>query len=178
MNDIQWKYQNLDPRKGQNMELEKKTDSSGNVHYVGTKKLVDLSTGEEFEAQTIVKSVGDQDFKKVFISEILDRLEEFSSSKMKFVFWLLNNVDKQNRIIGTYAQLAEKAQISVSTIKRVIPALKRADVVREITPSVLMLNPDIVAAVTSNRRGNLLVQYKSLDNNSESGAEKVADSAE
>lgn len=160
------------------MELEKKTDSSGNVHYVGTKKLVDLSTGEEFEAQTIVKSVGDQDFKKVFISEILDRLEEFSSSKMKFVFWLLNNVDKQNRIIGTYAQLAEKAQISVSTIKRVIPALKRADVVREITPSVLMLNPDIVAAVTSNRRGNLLVQYKSLDNNSESGTEKVADSAE
>lgn len=158
------------------MELEKKTDSSGNVHYVGTKKLVDLSTGEEFEAQTIVKSVGDSDFKKVFISEILDRLEEFSSSKMKFVFWLLNNVDKQNRIIGTYAQLAEKAQISVSTIKRVIPALKRADVVREITPSVLMLNPDIVAAVTSNRRGNLLVQYKALD--SESQSDQVAESAE
>lgn len=158
------------------MELEKKTDSSGNVHYVGTKKLVDLSTGEEFEAQTIVKSVGDSDFKKVFISEILDRLEEFSSSKMKFVFWLLNNVDKQNRIIGTYAQLAEKAQISVSTIKRVIPALKRADVVREITPSVLMLNPDIVAAVTSNRRGNLLVQYKALD--SESQSDQAAESAE
>lgn len=150
------------------MELEKKTDSLGNVHYVGTKKLVDLSTGEEFEAQTIVRSIGDQDFKKVFISEILDRLEEFSSSKMKFVFWLLNNVDKQNRIIGTYAQLAEKAQISVSTIKRVIPALKRADVIREITPSVLMLNPDIVAAVTSNRRGNLLVQYKALESDLES----------
>lgn len=176
MNNIQWKYQKSDPKKGQDMELEKKTDSSGNVHYVGTKKLVDLSTGEEFEAQTIVKSVGDSDFKKVFISEILDRLEEFSSSKMKFVFWLLNNVDKQNRIIGTYAQLAEKAQISVSTIKRVIPALKRADVIREITPSVLMLNPDIVAAVTSNRRGNLLVQYKALD--SESQSDQAAESAE
>lgn len=157
------------------MELNKKVDSQGNVHYVGTKKLVDLSTGEEFEAQTIVKSVGDQDFKKVFISEILDRLEEFSSSKMKFVFWLLNNVDKQNRIIGTYAQLAEKAGISVSTIKRVIPALKKSDVIREITPSVLMLNPDIVAAVTSKRRGNLLVQYKALDSNSETQSEEQGD---
>ena len=159
------------------MELEKKQDSTGNVHYVGTKKLVDLSTGEEFEAQTIVKSVGDQDFKKIFVSEILDRIDEFSNAKMKFLFWLLNNADKQNRVIGTYAQLSEKSEISVSTIKRVIPALKRADVVREITPSVYMLNPDIVAAVTSNRRGNLLVQYKALDTNSET-VQKNADSAE
>lgn len=163
--------------KGQKMELEKKQDSTGNVHYVGTKKLVDLSTGEEFEAQTIVKSVGDQDFKKIFVSEILDRIDEFSNAKMKFLFWLLNNADKQNRVIGTYAQLSEKSEISVSTIKRVIPALKRADVVREITPSVYMLNPDIVAAVTSNRRGNLLVQYKTLDNDSET-VQKNADSAE
>ena len=59
------------------MSVDKKTDSSGNVHYVGTKRLVDLSTGEEFEAQTIVKSVGDQDFKKIFLTEVLERIEAF-----------------------------------------------------------------------------------------------------
>ncbi|OOF39381.1 hypothetical protein BKK50_10715 [Rodentibacter rarus] len=158
-------------------KVERQKDSLGNVHYVGKKKLVDLSTGEEFEAQTIVKAVGDQDFKKVFLSEVLDRLEEFSSAKMKFVFWLMANIDKQNRMIGTYTQLAEKSGISVSTIKRVIPTLKKADVIREITPSVIMLNPDIVAAVTSSRRGNLLVQYKTLDG-TEQPVEPTAEEAE
>ena len=163
--------------KGNYMSVDKKTDSSGNVHYVGTKRLVDLSTGEEFEAQTIVKSVGDQDFKKIFLTEVLERIEAFSSAKMKFVFWLLDNADRQNRIIGSVAQLAEKSGISFATVGRLLPVLKKADVIRLISPSVYMLNPDIVAAVTSNRRGNLLVQYKALDTNSET-VQKNADSAE
>lgn len=160
------------------MKVDKKTDSSGNVHYVGKKRLVDLSTGEEFEAQTIVKSVGDQDFKKIFLAEILERLDAFSSAKIQFIFWLLDNADRQNRIIGSLDQLSERSGISRPTVARTIPTLLKMDVMRRISPSVYMLNPDIVAAVTSNRRGNLLVQYKSLDNNSESGTEKVADSAE
>ena len=96
---------------------------------------------------------------------------------MKFVFWLLDNADRQNRIIGSVAQLAEKSGISFATVGRLLPVLKKADVIRLISPSVYMLNPDIVAAVTSNRRGNLLVQYKALDTNSET-VQKNADSAE
>mgnify|MGYP004599631697 CR=1 FL=1 len=159
------------------MKTQKSQDSHGNVHYVGTKKLVDLSTGEEFEAQTIVKSVGDQDFKKIFLAEILERLEAFSSAKIQFIFWMLDNCDKQNRVIGSLDQLSERSGISRPTVARTIPVLLKTDVIRRISPSVYMLNPDIVAAVTSNRRGNLLVQYKALDTNSET-VQKNADSAE
>lgn len=156
------------------MKTEKLKDTQGNVHYVGKKRLVDLSTGEEFEAQTIVKSVGDQDFKKIFLAEVLERLEAFSSAKIQFIFWMLDNCDKQNRVIGSLDQLSERSRISRPTVARTIPVLLKTDVIRKISPSVYMMNPDIVAAVTSNRRGNLLVQYKALDNDSE----QAADSAE
>lgn len=142
---------------------KKITDTKGNVHYVGTKKLVDLETGEEFNAQTIVKSVGDRDFKKLFLSEIIDKIEGFTNAKMKFMFWFLDNADKQNRIIGTYEQLAEKTGISYPTISRIIPLLKKSDVIRNISPSVYMLNPDLIAAVTSSTRANLLIKYQSLE---------------
>lgn len=148
-------------------EVEKKVDSSGNVHYIGKKRLVDLSTGEQFEAQTIVKSIGDMDFKKIFIAEVLERLEAFSSAKIQFVFWLLENADRQNRIIGSLDQLSERSEISRPTIARTIPVLLKTDILRRIAPSVYMLNPDIIAAVTSNRRANLLVQYKALDTTAE-----------
>lgn len=164
--------------KGNYMTVDKKTDSSGNVHYVGKKRLVDLSTGEEFEAQTIVKSVGDQDFKKIFLTEVLERIEAFSSAKMKFIFWFLENADKQNRVIGSVAQLAERSGISFATVARLLPVLKKTDVIRLISPSVYMLNPEILAAVTSNKRGNLLIQYKSLDKKSEVKSEQSAEEAE
>lgn len=143
--------------------IRKVTDSKGNIHYVGTKRLVDLDTGEEFNAQTIVKSVGDDNFKKLFLSEIIDRIEGFTNAKMKFMFWFLENADKQNRIIGTYEQLSEKTGISYPTISRIVPLLKKADVIRNISPSVYMLNPDLIAAVTSATRANLLVKYQLLE---------------
>ncbi|MCE7766446.1 hypothetical protein GQL56_27815, partial [Pseudomonas putida] len=49
------------------MPPKKIKDKNGNAHYVGRKMLTDLETGEQFEAQTIIKSVGDKDFKKLFI---------------------------------------------------------------------------------------------------------------
>lgn len=139
-------------------------DKNGNVHYIGTKRLVDLETGEEFNAQTIVKTVGDKDFKKLFLSEIIDKIEGFTNAKIKFMFWFLDNADKQNRIIGTYEQLAEKTGISYPTISRVIPLLRKSDIIRSVSPSVYMLNPNLVAEVTSSRRANLLIKYNSLSN--------------
>lgn len=69
-----------------------------------------------------------------------------------------------NRIIGTYEQLSEKTGISYPTISRIIPLLKKADVIRNISPPVYMLNPDLIAAVTSATRVNLLVKYQLLEN--------------
>lgn len=149
------------------MMSSKITDAKGNVHYVGNKRLVDLETGEEFNAQTIVKSIGDNDFKKLFLSEIIEKIEGFTNAKMKFMFWFLENADKQNRIIGTYEQLSEKTGISYPTISRVIPLLKKSDIIRCISPSVYMLNPDLVAAVTSTSRANLLIKYKALPSENE-----------
>lgn len=143
--------------------MEKMKDQLGNVHYIGSKKLVDLETGEQFEAQTVIKTIGDTDFKKMFLGAVLEKIDNFGSSKMKFIFWLFDNADRQNRIIGTYKQLAEESGISVPTISRIIPILKDADVLRVISPSVYMLNPDLVSSISSNGRANLLVKYSNVN---------------
>ncbi len=143
--------------------MEKMKDQLGNVHYIGSKKLVDLETGEQFEAQTVIKTIGDTDFKKMFLGAVLEKIDNFGSIKMKFIFWLFDNADRQNRIIGTYKQLAEESGISVPTISRIIPVLKDADVLRVISPSVYMLNPDLVSSISSNGRANLLVKYSDVD---------------
>lgn len=142
--------------------MEKITDKKGITRYCGKKRLVDIETGEQFDAQTIIKEVGDQDFKKMFLGAILEKIDGFSSAKMKFILWILENADRQNRIIGTYEQLSEQAGISIPTIKRLMPILKNSDILRMQTPTVYMINPDLMVSVTTNGRANLLVKYKKL----------------
>ncbi|HDX1020709.1 TPA: replication/maintenance protein RepL [Pasteurella multocida] len=156
------------------MAKEKTVSSStGVVSITNKKRLVDLETGEEFESYAIVKEIGDNGFKKVFLGEILGIIDEVSNSKMKFLIWLLDSIDKKNQIIGTYESFSQKSGISRETIARLIPILIKANVIKRPMPSVYMLNPDIVAGVSSNRRANLLIQYKSLDKDSEESAEKA-----
>lgn len=145
------------------MDIKKQKGTNGSVHYVGTKKLVDLETGEQFEAQTIVKTIGDREFKKLFLGAVLDKLDGFSNAKMKFLVWLLENADRQNRVIGTIKQLSDTSGISFATVARLMPILKDSDILRQQAPSVYMINPDLMASVTSSKRGALLVKYKNLD---------------
>ncbi len=153
------------------MSKEKTVNKNTGVTSITSKKrLVDLETGEEFESYAIVKEIGDNGFKKVFLGEILGIIDEVSNSKMKFLIWLLDSIDKKNQIIGTYETFSKKSGISRETISRLVPILIKANVIKRPMPSVYMLNPDIVAGVSSNRRANLLIQYKEL---TEENAEKA-----
>lgn len=143
-------------------------DKNGIVSVTTKKRLVDLDTGEEFESYAIVKEYnGDTGFKKVFLGEVLSIIDEVSNAKMKFLIWLIDNVDKKNQIIGTYEQLSKVSGISRETISRLIPILLKANVIKRISPSVYMLSPDIATNLGSRKRANLLIQYKQYDTDEE-----------
>lgn len=142
-------------------EIHKTT--SGKVRVIEKKQLTDLRTGEHFEAITITKDFNsDSGFKKMFLGELLSIVDEFSSAKMKFILWLLNNIDHNNQIIGTYPVFAKQSKVSETTISRLIPVLKNAKVLKQIQIGVYMINPDIVSSVKASKRQNLLIRYKDL----------------
>lgn len=146
------------------MSSEIHKNSQGNVRVVSRKRLTDLDTGEQFESLTITKDWNsDSDFKKMFLGELLSIIDDFTTAKMKFILWLLDNIDNKNQIIGTYPILAKKSKISEGTVARLIPILKKAKALKQISPSVYMINPDIVTSVKASKRQSLLIQYRKID---------------
>jgi hypothetical protein len=144
------------------MSTNKFTNKDGKVRVVKTKRYTDLETGEQIEAITITKDFNsDEGFKKVFLGEVLAMIDEISNAKMKFLLWMLNNIDEKNMIIGNYSKLSERSNVSESTISRLIPILKETNVIKQLQTGVYMLNPDICASVKSNKRQNLLIKYNS-----------------
>ncbi|HCB9725229.1 TPA: replication/maintenance protein RepL, partial [Escherichia coli] len=83
--------------------------------------------------------------------------------KLKFILWLIENADKQNRIIGTFKQLSDASGVSFATVARLMPMLREADILRLKSPSVYIINPDLVTSVSSNSRQALLVRYKKIE---------------
>ena len=132
--------------------------------FVTTKRqLVDTETGEVFESFSVIRNKNtDQNFKKVFLGELLDIIDEISTAKMKFLLWLIDNLDKTNKIYGTYADFAERSGISRVTIARVMPKLIESGSIKQITRNVYMFNPEIVSALNSEGRTNILIQYNNL----------------
>jgi DNA-binding transcriptional ArsR family regulator len=127
---------------------------------------INQRTGEIIEAQTLskaVKSDVDVGFHKLWIGHILETIEEVGNAKVKVLFWLMRNMDKGNMIRATVRQIAERAEVGEATVKRLMAALRKADVVRLEYGGRWILNPAVVFKGGHDRRMNVLIRYRVME---------------
>ena len=126
---------------------------------------INQRTGEIIETQTLSKEVKEVDigFHKLWIGHILETIEEVGNAKVKVLFWLMRNMDKGNMIKATVREIAERSEVSLITAKRLMTALRRADVVRLEFGGRWILNPGIIFKGGHDKRMNVLIRYKCME---------------
>jgi DNA-binding transcriptional ArsR family regulator len=129
-------------------------------------------TGELIETQTLSRELKDVDigFNKIWINHILETIEEIGNAKIKVLFWLMQNKDKNNMVNATVRQIAEHAGVGEATVKRLMAALRKADIVRLEYGGRWILNPSLIFKGGHDRRMNVLIRYQQVEltSNSES----------
>ena len=133
---------------------------------VGLDVWINQRTGEIIEAQTLTKQLkGDVDigFEKIWLGHILETIDEVGNAKVKVLFWLIRNKDQGNMVRGTVNEIAQKTGVGRATVGRLMAALRRADVVRLEYGGRWMLNPTLVFKGGHDRRMNVLIRYKSME---------------
>jgi DNA-binding transcriptional ArsR family regulator len=135
------------------------------VKVIGTDRWVNQQTGEIIETQTLSKEVKDVDigFDKLWIGHILEAIEEVGNAKVKVLFWLLKNKDQNNMVTATVRQIAERCEVGEATVKRLMAALRRADVVRLEWGGRWILNPGVIFKGGHAKRMNVLIRYRSME---------------
>jgi len=131
---------------------------------VGPDVWINQRTGEIIESQTLRKEIsGDVDvgFHKLWIGHILETIDEVGNAKVKVLFWMMKNMDSTNMIKATVRQIAEKSGVGEATVKRLMAALRKADVVRLEYGGRWILNPAVVFKGGHSRRMNVLIRYRS-----------------
>lgn len=133
---------------------------------LGSDVWINQRTGEIIEAQTLSKEVtGDVDigFEKLWVGHILDAVQEVGNAKMQVLFWLIRNKDRNNMVRATLDDIAAKTGVSRRTVASLMTALRKANVVQLEYGGRWMLNPAVVFKGGHNRRMNVLIRYKAME---------------
>jgi len=128
--------------------------------FNGQRRLLDAETGEIIETHVVTKTVGDAGFQKIWVSEILELVDEVGNAKMKVLMWLLSKADHQNQILATWQEIAEATGTSRRTVASLMAALRDANVVTEVRRSLWRLNPNVIFKGDHQQRMNVLIKYR------------------
>lgn len=141
----------------------KQPTTSKKVKVLGIQEFVNTETGELVQMQVTNVEERDFNFAKVWLKNFISTLEMVGNKKTTIAFWIIDNLDKENRLIATTRKIAEETGTSLFTVATTMKILQDADFLRMQQSGVYLVNPNIVYKGTHQSRLNILTQYQSAD---------------
>lgn len=143
------------------------------IKVIGTEQYIQTSTGEikDFQVSEIIDK--DFNFNKIWMKNFISTLEIVGNQKSKLCFWIIDNLNRDNQLIVTYRQLADKTGISLETVRVTMKMLLDADFLRKQATGVYIVNPDIVFRGSRTARLNVLNEYAASERIALSDEEKL-----
>lgn len=147
--------------------------TSKKIKVIGTEQYIQTSTGEikDFQVSEIIDK--DFNFNKIWMKNFISTLEIVGNQKSKLCFWIIDNLNRDNQLIVTYRQLADKTGISLETVRVTMKMLLDADFLRKQATGVYIVNPDIVFRGSRTARLNVLNEYAASERIALSDEEKL-----
>ena len=149
------------------------TKTSKILKLVGKKKFIEEATGKVVEMDVVEVKRGDANFQKIWVSHILEAVEELSSKKLRVVMHLVAESAKHNNVIPTtVTKLARDLGMSRPTVTETLQILERNEIVRRQTGAI-WVNPDIVFKGSYRGRMNVLMTYKAIPKSDATDEERI-----
>lgn len=128
---------------------------------VGIQEYVNPNTGEFVPMQVVSIKDSDFNFHKVWLQHLVNSLDSISNQKLRLAFWIIENLNKENQLVMTQRQIAEKSGMSISTVQRTMKELQEGEpkfLVR-INTGAYMVNPDIIWKGSHSSRMGVVFDY-------------------
>jgi hypothetical protein len=129
------------------------------VKVIGAKTYIDHETGELQEMQIVSIEERDANFHKIWLSHVIQSLDIIGNQKIRLAFWLLDQMDSENKIAMTQRQMAEGSSISLFTVKHTIKALLESNFLVKHNIGVYKINPDMIFKGSKDNRLNVMLSY-------------------
>lgn len=138
------------------MQTSKKMKVVGHAQYINAKD----GTVEDFQVMSI--EARDFNFHKIWLEHIISCLDLIGNQKTRLAFWIIDNLDKENKLTMTYRQIADKSGISLDTVRVTMRSLMDSNFLERINQGAYRVNPDVVFKGSRTGRLNVLYQYNEI----------------
>lgn len=128
------------------------------VKYQGIQEYINKDTGEVVEMHVTDIEERDFNFSKVWMRNFVSTLELVGNKKTALCYWLIDQLDRENKISMNYRQMSEQTGYSYKTVAVTMSILQDADFLRKVG-TAYMVNPDILFKGTKNARMLVLQDY-------------------
>lgn len=134
--------------------------------FVGTKTLVDPDTGEAWASQINVIEDRDFNFHKVWLSHLVQSLDDISNQRLRLAFWIIEHLDKENKLVMTQRAISEQSGMSLNTVIRTMKALQGGEVpfLQKINSGAYRVNPDVIFKGSVGNRIAVCYEYAETTN--------------
>lgn len=133
--------------------------SSKKVKVIGQQQYINADTQEVEDFEVINIEDRDFNFHKIWLQHIISSFELIGNQKIKLAFWIIDHLDRENKLTMTYRQIADKSGISLDTVRRTMQCLLDTDFLERINQGAYRVNPNMIFKGTRNNRLNVLYQY-------------------
>ena len=125
------------------------------------KRLQDIDTGEVIEVDQITKrAIGQKQFWKVYLMDFLQILGVLDSKQVDVLIYILENTEPANNtFIGSQRDIAEKCNVSLDTVSRIMSKLQKNNFIKQIKRSVYQVSPNIMMKGNEHKKQMLLNYY-------------------
>lgn len=143
------------------------------VKIIGKETYIKQDTGEITDMQVINIEERDFNFHKIWLEHILTSIDIIGNQKTRLAFWIMNNLDKENRLIMTQRMIAEKTKMSTKTVTETLKALISSNFLQKVQSGVYRVNPNIVFKGGKNQRIDVLLQYRAIEDGDDKDKIKI-----
>lgn len=133
--------------------------TSKKVKIIGTQTYINANTGEIIDMEVSQIEERDFNFSKVWMRNFIAALDIVGNKKTKLCYWIVENINKENMLIGTLRDIAKRTNTSLETVRITMDILLDADFLRRKSQGVYIVNPDIIFKGGRGNRLNVLNQY-------------------
>lgn len=117
---------------------------------------------EKYDNMLVRRVIGDFDYNKVFLFNLLEGLGVIGGAKFQASMWILKHKDENNLVVITAEQLAKECKISIKSAQRTLQMLQESNFLTRPkgTRGLYQINPDMIFKGSHNKRMSVLTVYE------------------
>lgn len=133
------------------------------VKVVGQQEYINATTGE-IESFNVT-NIEDRDFNfhKVWMRSLISTLEIVGNQKTHLCMWIVDNINRDNQLIGTMRDISARSGVSLETVRVTLKILLDVDFLRKVQSGVYIVNPDIIYKGSYGARMGILNRYNTAE---------------